>query len=227
MLVAVQDEIDAVVEQNPPHVLQLGRRTIHARAEARPMEVRQGAECLVLPQVTAQPIFLRLDFDLIDVLEIELAVEGQEVPAANVVAVVSLGGWTCFVAKVLEVRIATAAVVVVISRRGVDYAHDARASPRRRKAPWKIVGYSLRAGRVSVVTQCGYHAFNVLRAVEFEQTVDDHCRRFVATRAANGDVASTDQHWGAGEDGLLFLRARRSRSRLLLPGAADKQQRDR
>ena len=93
----------------------------------------------MLLEILAQPIFLRLRQVRIRILEVQLAVERNDVPAAEVVAVVSLAWRPSSIAEVSEVRIAAAAIVVVISGRGVQHLHDAAPPPRRREAARKVV----------------------------------------------------------------------------------------
>src|SRR5438105_12097422 len=107
----------------------------------------------MLLQVVAQPVLLRFSQIRVRVLEVQLAVERDDVPAPDVEAVVPFAGWPSAIAEVGEVGITAPAVVIVVPRRGPEHAHDSAPAPGWREAAGKIVRDALGTGRVGVVAE--------------------------------------------------------------------------
>ena len=93
------------------------------------MEIRQRAKARVIFEILSEPILLSFRFGGIADLEVDLAVERDNVPPAEVITVVAPARWTGSRTEVLEIRRAAPAVVIVIARRRVNETYDTRRAP--------------------------------------------------------------------------------------------------
>ncbi len=181
----------------------------------------------MLGQISPQPVFLRLCLRRSSGLEVKLAVQRDNVPPADIVAVIALAGRSGSRAEITEVRLAGTAVLVVIPRRGVNHSHDSRAPPRRREAPRKIIDDSLRSGGVSVVPESGDDRLDALRTVGEQQAVDQHARRLISRCAADCDVTRSDEHGRSRQNELLGRCSFRRRRSVLVARARARRQYER
>src|SRR5689334_17899838 len=98
-------------------------------------------------------------------------------------------------AEKVEVRGATAAVVVVVSRRWVNDIHDSLIAPRWLEAAREVVVHPLVAGRVSVVAECQHDGLRSSGAVGAEKAVRELASCLVATGSTHCDVANGNRDW--------------------------------
>ena len=184
MLVAVQHDVHAVRVQRVPESLVLGvADDDDAGHEARLVPVGERALLAVQRQVGAQPLHLcsrRCD--------VELAVERDDVPVAQVVAVVALGWIARDSAEVTEVAWRGTVRVLVVT----GYGPGTRlVTPPRGVVPLGVVGAG--AHRVGVVTEGEHRAGDAVEQVGGEG---------IALGAAVGDIAGADEDRRAGRIGL-------------------------
>src|SRR3979409_641746 len=91
VFVAVEDQVGTTIVEYLPQVLHLPRRAVGAGVEGRSVKIGERAEHTVIREILPQPVFLRGRRRWIGArAEEELAVERDQMPATDVVAVVAL-----------------------------------------------------------------------------------------------------------------------------------------
>ena len=184
MLVPVQHDVRAVRVQRVPQRLVLRvAGDVDAGHEAGLVPVGERALLAVQRQVGAQPLHLRARR-----CDVELAVERDDVPVAQVVAVVALGWIARDSAEVTEVAWRGTVRVLVVT----GYGPGTRlVTPPRGVVPLGVVGAG--AHRVGVVTEGEHRAGDAVEQVGGEG---------IARGGAVGDIAGADEDRRAGRIGL-------------------------
>src|SRR5690606_3453026 len=185
VVVAGEREVDARLVSHPPELAQVAVAAVRPGAEAGMVPVRDGAGRGVRGEVGREPREL-----LGAGLDVDLAVQRDDVPGAEVVAVVSLARLAGVLAEVLEVRRRARRAVVVVA--GDRPRALAVPSPGRVVALRELLR---RAARVRVVAE---------REDGAGDRVEQRGGRLVAVAAAPRDVARADEHGRRVADGRLI-----------------------
>ena len=136
------------------------------------MPIGQRTRCRVFSEIFAQPIFLRTA----PKTGVDITVERNDVPSANVVAVITSTGGTGIPAKVVKIRRSLESVVVVISGCG--------ASTTTVPAPCRLVTFFeiiRSAARVGMVTHREHYAGNAVEELGRRCGLDPIATRNIAS----------------------------------------------
>ena len=176
VVVAADDELGARVVEDLPEGVHVEDRPMDvARAEEWCVEDDGRTACGVLGEILLEPVDLRRVRQAAADEEIALRVEGDDVPRAEVVAVIAL--------RRIAGRAVPVAEVPGGARRAVFVAADCRLCPRLMAAPCGVVALiKLRRGAVLVSKVSGRHH-------GARQAVEERSRGRVAGGVAPGDVA--------------------------------------